>query len=1027
MNRNFKNFVLSLAFIFIILFSINESYSQNEKFNIPLYIQNSAMVDRLKEPVTSGIPIPQQANITDVRMLQIIANQNPVLLASSSFETNKLVDLHARETSVIPAQFKVLSRWGGTPDDGSKPIKWVLANVQVDVPAHGASIYYLRSEKKNAHKQTGIAVTEDDTYITVNTGKIEVRINKINFNFFDQVKIGSNDMISSSMENGIVVIDGDGTEYFTALDKPSEVAIEEQGSNKVVIKVKGAFKSESGSYLGKSHNPADYPRFSQPYPYIQYTVRFHFYNDKDYVRAFFTFENNGAYGKGTPENYFAPIQWLYFDDLSLNLNIKNLATTKEITLEDFSASISNESFYLYQDHKNINQEETNNFFYDVFLDNTKAKSDKRSSGWIDINDGSEGVTVAVRHFWQNYPKKIEFQNNKIKLGLWPHEGKYPDNVATTGYEPPNAKPDTYQFEGGRHKTYEMLFRFYAGAKDLTETINIVNSFKNPLFMRAAPDWYASTKALGMIAPSDMTHSDPEINEAIQRFERIQRTKVYAEDADPHPHGAYPATSIYTERELRIRENLDYYGWFNFGDLGWAKSYCSLHYDWSYSMLLHYIRTGKRKFLEMGEEMARHRYDIDQYHGDRLDLKGNNHIWNNFLQRYESGYHGDLAQYPNMEDTPKQSHTWNGGLVLYYLLTGDKLALDAAEEVGKAAFNNNSQFFSEKGGSYEIRHQGWSLLNLLNLYRVNGDGSYLNLARAIGKNSLLYLEQQSGGLGYWGGGYATQDTSYQHMVQFGYVTEPLIYLHYYSQDQEILDLLIRMANWLKDKCLFGGYSQQGQYMPLQTPYTWYRDKAPTNGEIVRLWFLADLMAYVYQKTENQLYLDLARQMFRDTCFWLQGAGETFYDPASRSRISYVLSQYPGTETKIHGWTGRGHQIYLYTEWLTTGIQDNNKDHWVTSPSEFILYQNYPNPFNNSTSIGFEIPFSASSETVSTTLKIYNSKGQLVHTLLDEKIKSGHYTKKWNGKDMNGNSLASGTYVYVLKAGDIKLSKKLILLK
>ncbi|MBN2395311.1 MAG: hypothetical protein JXC36_02480, partial [Candidatus Atribacteria bacterium] len=896
-NFNKKLIASILCFIVISVLS-NRNFAQNKNFKVPLSIKEYAGVDRNNEPVTSGIPLPENANITDVNTLQIQISENFPLLVSSFNDISGNVDLwQVKDATTVPSQFTVLSRWNGTPDDESKPIKWLLVDARVDVMANDNVIYYLTNDKNNFEKSAGIQVTENDHYITVNTGKIEARINKLNFNLFDQVKLGQNTVLSSSTENGIVVTNGDGTKYFTALEKPSEVKIEEHGPTKVVIKVKGAFKSQNGALLGPKHDSGAYHRFSQNYPYIQYTVRFHFYDDKDYVRVFFTFENNGAYSNW-PENKFAPRQWLYFDDLSLNLRFENFASSKELTSEDYSVSVSNQLLSLFQDHKNNSSDESKNFFYDINLDYTKVRSGQRSAGWLDMNNGTQGVTVAVRHFWQNFPKKIEFQGNRLSLGLWPKEGKFPENVATTGHEPSNATQDTYQFEGGRHKTYELLFRFYSGPKDLSNTKDIIQSFNNPLFMHAPPEWYSYTKALGMIAPANMTHINPDINEAIQRYERIQRAKVYTEDADPGP--SRPPTSIYTEREQRIRMNMDYYGWFHFGDLAWGNdNYCSLHYDWPYSMLLHYIRTGKSKFFEMGEEMARHRYDIDQYHGDRSDSQGE-HVWNNFLQRYEKSSHGNLKYYPYGEDTPKLSHTWNGGLVLYYLLTGDKLALEAAEEVGRSAFNNYSNFINEQGGIYEIRHQGWALLNLLNLYRVNGEKSYLTLAKAIGKNSLLYLEKQTGSLGYWGGSYSGPDPSYQSLVMFGYVIEPLIYLHYYTQDIEIMNLLIRMANWLKNECLFGGYTQQGRYMPLQTPDTWYRGERK-GGEIVRLWFLADLMAYVYHKTGKQEYLDLARQMFRDSVFWLQGAGESLYDPNSRSSISYILSQYPNSETKIHGWT------------------------------------------------------------------------------------------------------------------------------
>jgi hypothetical protein len=66
---------------------------------------------------------------------------------------------------------------------------------------------------------------------------------------------------------------------------------------------------------------------------------------------------------------------------------------------------------------------------------------------------------------------------------------------------------------------------------------------------------------------------------------------------------------------------------------------ALHYDWSYSLLLHFLRTGHRSLFDTAAAMAKHRYDIDQYHGDRTDTKGNHKYINNEAF-YESSGHAD---------------------------------------------------------------------------------------------------------------------------------------------------------------------------------------------------------------------------------------------------------------------------------------------------------------------------------------------------------------------------------------------------
>jgi len=99
-----------------------------------------------------------------------------------------------------------------------------------------------------------------------------------------------------------------------------------------------------------------------------------------------------------------------------------------------------------------------------------------------------------------------------------------------------------------------------------------------------------------------------------------------------------------------------------------------------------------------------------------------------------------------------------------------------------------------------------------------------------------------------------------------------------------------------------------------------------------------------------------------------------------------------------------------------------------PQAFELYQNYPNPFNPNTTIKFTLPASTDDgATLPTTLKIYNVLGEVVRTLVDEPMSPGVHHKIWDGKDGQGNQVASGIYFYRLRAGKFSETKKMVLLK
>jgi Carboxypeptidase regulatory-like domain/Secretion system C-terminal sorting domain len=88
----------------------------------------------------------------------------------------------------------------------------------------------------------------------------------------------------------------------------------------------------------------------------------------------------------------------------------------------------------------------------------------------------------------------------------------------------------------------------------------------------------------------------------------------------------------------------------------------------------------------------------------------------------------------------------------------------------------------------------------------------------------------------------------------------------------------------------------------------------------------------------------------------------------------------------------------------------------------LAGNYPNPFNPETTIRFSLN---SEQNVS--LKIYNMKGQLVKTLINDELPADFHEIVWNGIDDSNKPVASGVYFYRMKAAEYHSAKKMIMLK
>jgi hypothetical protein len=89
---------------------------------------------------------------------------------------------------------------------------------------------------------------------------------------------------------------------------------------------------------------------------------------------------------------------------------------------------------------------------------------------------------------------------------------------------------------------------------------------------------------------------------------------------------------------------------------------------------------------------------------------------------------------------------------------------------------------------------------------------------------------------------------------------------------------------------------------------------------------------------------------------------------------------------------------------------------------LLEQNFPNPFKGVTAIKF-----IQTKSSMVTLKVYNSQGIEVATLVDEVRSIGTHTVAWNGTDRNGRVLEAGVYYYSLDNGKRMITKKMLLIK
>jgi predicted CXXCH cytochrome family protein len=134
---------------------------------------------------------------------------------------------------------------------------------------------------------------------------------------------------------------------------------------------------------------------------------------------------------------------------------------------------------------------------------------------------------------------------------------------------------------------------------------------------------------------------------------------------------------------------------------------------------------------------------------------------------------------------------------------------------------------------------------------------------------------------------------------------------------------------------------------------------------------------------------------------------------------------GTDATLTNWRESTDSLLADTLWRwwqnqnwTINVQQISSE----LPKGYDLYQNFPNPFNPITDIRFAIPKNGH-----VSIKIYDITGREVFELVNEELKAGTYSVKWNSMNNQGSFASSGVYFYRIISSDFVQTKKMILVK
>lgn len=604
-------------------------------------------------PITSGVPFAQGelADPASVRLLN-------------------------REGQEVPLQAQATMRWR----DGS--VKWLLLSFLATVGAKQTAEYTLEygSQVSRRTFPTPLRALRQGETLVVETGPLRVRFDaaksglptEIWFDADGDGEFKEEEELTGGRGMEAWVKDEQGHLY-TAAHPPERLEVEEEGPVRVVVKVEGHHRSEDGAR-----------------EFFAYTHRFVFYAGLPFVRFYH------AWGNDREEAEFT-----LFEGLGIRVPLSKGAPWEWRVGLGQGQTMSGRGFLA------LDQWRDDGYGLTPAL----PTPPRRADGWLQALNGRWGVTVAVRDFWQLYPKSLRFTPEGLEVDLCPD---FPPGTYDGCTKLEEIKW-FYALMGGRYKVrlglrkqHEMMLLFHPAAGE--EALRWAEAFQEPLIAVCPPERYCESQVFGEVLPAT-TGRWPDYEEVC---ERVYRNYV------------------------RQREEGREYGMFNFGDqwgerrVNWANG----EYDHTWALLLQFVRTGERRWYFLADRAARHFLDVDTCHfGPRRGgywVHAMGHTGDYFTEPYEG------SGIPRGGFTV--SHTWTEGFFAWFALSGDPTAWEAATMIADyydGAYLNNYDYSN-------CRDNGWHLILTLAAYRATNDPYYLNAARIIVERT---LERQTPGGGW----------------------------------------------------------------------------------------------------------------------------------------------------------------------------------------------------------------------------------------------------------------------------------------
>lgn len=595
-------------------------------FVCPIFLEERSGISRMCEPVKVGVPFPQG----------MVKEPNQVVILD-------------QEDHVILSQVQSLARW----NDGS--VQWALLDFVATVGPYQTVEYSVgcwKEESQNQLPQSPMIFQEGEV-LKVDTGAVCFELNSTCFKPFEQVFIHGFPCLASGKSNFVLTDDAGKT----WVPRISTMEVEASGPVRATIRAEGSFSSDSQELA-------------------HFIARVNFFRESGLVEIVFTLRNSraachpgGLWDLGDEGS-------IYFKDLSLHLTLPDSHHARTMVNTCLGSTLKHKDglrVQVYQDssggrnwkstnHVNRLGQVMNTFSgYRMTIDDALVEEGDRATPCIRWENNEQFVAATIEQFWQNFPKALEGTRDQISLRLFPHQYN-----------------DVFELQGGEQKTHTLYLQFDQVDQG-REGLDWVHTRLEP---RSDPEWYARSKAISYLLPR--------IHDENKEFLQIIDTAIIG-------------NNTFVDR----REIIDEYGWRNFGEL-YADheavghqgdspliSHYNNQYDVINGMLTEFLRTGDHRWYRVMQDLAHHVVDIDIYHSkdDRPAYNGGMFWHTDHYFDASTATHRTFSQ-SNQDPKglkgygggPSNEQNYTSGLLLYYFLTGDRLAFEVVQGLADWVIN-----------------------------------------------------------------------------------------------------------------------------------------------------------------------------------------------------------------------------------------------------------------------------------------------------------------------------------------------------